>query len=134
MIKRRASKRITVKSKGSAAKKRSGARIDRLDRKDWTLATIAWNRDGNVVILDPRVAKLLRDRARKDHELEIGIPNLPVEIGDGSRTAMADSVPQPITSGPGPQPLTLCGCELMLFRLEKEMPVRTKLLSSEKMR
>jgi hypothetical protein len=136
MTTRRRNRKGVLKSKGSAAKKSAG-RTEILDRRDWTVGKIAWNKDGNVVILDPKLAKYLRAKALKDREFEMGIPHLPVEVGipvEGGAAADAGTeltTPQPRKV---PQPLTLCGCRHLRFQLGDEGPVWHKLLSHQPMR
>jgi hypothetical protein len=122
---------MTLRSKGSKAKSPSRSRGDVLDKRDWTTGSIAWNRDGNIVILDPRTARFLREKARVDRELQVGIPDVPVQVGDGSLAAGTTNTPGSAGT-PVPQPLILCGCGVLRFLLDRELPARTKLLSPER--
>lgn len=132
---KRRNDRVVLKSKGSAKKRRSSNRTEVLDGREWTVGSIAWNRDGNIVFLDPRVAKFVRDHARSDGEFEVGIPDVPVQVSDGgARTADTTAPSTPIITVTPPTPLTLCGCGALRFLLDRESAARTRLLSSERMR
>jgi hypothetical protein len=137
MATKRRNRKGVLKSKGSAAKKSAG-RTEILDRRDWTVGKIAWNKDGNVVILDPKLAKYLRAKARKDRQIEMGIPHLPVEVGRlGESGTVADFGTGLVTTTIGqklPPPLTLCGCDYLHFQLGDEGPVWHKLLSHQPIR
>ncbi len=136
MTMKRRNRKAVLKSKGSVRKSR--ARVDRevLDGSDWTVGQLAWNKDGNVVILDPRLAQYLRAKAREDRELEIGIPPVAVRVGAPGEDAVgydpSSTLGDPAPRGGGriPQPLSLCACDFLRFHLATEGPVEHKLLSN----
>jgi hypothetical protein len=135
MARRKTNKKAELKSKGSARKSKAGPSTEVLDGRDWTVASIAWNGDGNVVILDPKLADFLRARIQEDRELEMGLPRSPVEVGkatdgDSSYDPYPLGDPDPKRKQP-PTVLSLCACNLLRFHLVKEIAVNHKLLSSE---
>jgi hypothetical protein len=107
-----------------------------LDGRQWRVASIAWNKDGNIVILDPAVAEYVRAHARVDRELEIGIPSIPVEVGaatDGETPVVSDSL---VAGTPQKLPTmnTLCMCDGLRFHLAVESPILHELLSTSPLR
>lgn len=129
-------KRITrksVQSKGSARKSASGTEIL---GKEWKLGEIAWNDDGNIIILQPRLAAFLRKQVLKDREFQMAIPKTPVDVGRKSGGGAGyDPYPDPNALPVRPKgwhgPLELCACRSLQFYLIKEAPVQHQLLSSK---
>ena len=128
MAKARRKKTRTVTLK-TARPVRKGGRTDPpevLSAKDWTVGAIAWNKEGNIVILDPRVAQFVRQRTRDDRELEIGIPRRPTKIekvagGERDYDPYPDSsAGTPVISLRPPQPLQLCACDYIRLHLAEE--------------
>ena len=135
MARRKTNKKAELKSKGSTRKSKAGPKTEVLDGRDWTVGSIAWNADGNVVILDPKLADFLRARIQEDRELEMGLPRTPVEVG---KATDGDSSYDPYPLGDPdrknkliPPPLSLCVCNILRLHLVKELAANHKLLSSE---
>src|SRR5262245_61020486 len=99
-----------------------------LNGRDWTAAAIAWNKDGNIVILDPRLAQFIRQRARDDRELEIGIPSMPTKVQRLATGTEPDYDPYPDAAVPAEESpvhlkiLALCACDYIRFHLAEEGP------------
>jgi len=136
MARSKTNRKAELRSKGSTRKPKAGSNTEVLDARDWTVASIAWNGDGNIVILDPKLADFLRARIQEDRELEMGLPRNPVEVG---KATGGDSSYDPYPFGDPTEPkpksglpiLQLCGCNLLRLHLVKEIAVNHKLLSSE---
>jgi hypothetical protein len=134
MAKRRSTRRITVKSRGSVPKRGARSAEEIVDERDWTVGMIAWNQEGNVVILDPRLGQHLRAKAREDGKFAMGISPVPVRVGSLGDEGSIDPLGS-LTGGPKPIPINaLCVCDYLRFRFEEELSVRTKLLSTQKIR
>jgi hypothetical protein len=107
--------------------RRKGRKVESevLSSKDWTVGALAWNKDGNIVILDPRLAQYLRQRARDDRELEIGIPTRSTKVekragGEKDYDPYPDSGTTPVIGLRPPNPLGLCACEYIRLHLATE--------------
>ena len=132
MANKKAKKKNVTRTYTMKAPARTGAKAERSGpqevlSEDWTAGAIAWNKEGNIVILDPRLAQFIREHARDDRELEIGIPAIPTKVQrPGKNQARYDPYPtsdrnitQPIID-PHLNILTLCGCDHLRFRLAAE--------------
>lgn len=133
VVKKKIAKK-SVTSRGSARKSQSGGETL---SKDWKLGEIAWNDEGNIVILQPRLAEFLRKKALEDREFEMAIPKSPVRVG-GQRGGGARYQPYPNDPPVGGKgfrpPLELCVCDYLRFHLVKEIAVDAQLLSSKRAR
>lgn len=96
-----------------------------LPEGEWRKAKIAYNADGNIVVLDPEVAARLRDAARSDRELEIAISpkQVTLERPDWEEIVLKNGSLRPMN--------TLCACDVLRFHLVKEQPVQHRLLSTQ---
>lgn len=101
----------------------------------WKVGDIAWNDSGNIVILEPALAELLRKKALKDREFQMGIPRKPTRVKRGAGGG-ARYDPYPLEDPPqiGKRfrpPLELCVCNYLQFLLIKEAPVQVMPLSEK---
>ena len=112
-----------VKSQGSAPKAQATVKQTLIiDRATWNVSSIAWNKAGDVIILDPTVAARLSEKAQMDKELEIGIPPSEVRLGipDPEDPPTGVTIIQPEGEKKViPKPLELCVCDRLFFKLVK---------------
>jgi hypothetical protein len=139
-------KEIVLKAAASRRKARGNVRARKLrasaatdgevlSQGEWTAGAIAWNKEGNIVILDPRLAQYLRQRARDDREIEIGIPTRSTKV-ERRAGGEKDYDPYPESGSgvrpiPDPKPLGLCVCEYLRFHLAAEGPALHQPLMTE---
>jgi hypothetical protein len=91
---------------------------------EWRKAKIAYNAEGNIVILDPAVAEVIRQGARTDREMDIGLPPGMVTLDD-------EPLPEEVHGG---KPIFvvrngLCSCDALHLHLVLEYPLDRRLFS-----
>jgi hypothetical protein len=148
MAKKHSNQKNVIQSRGSADHRSSSSpkaargsarqpRKEVLDGRQWRVASIAWNKDGNIVILDPAVAEFVHAQARADREFEIGISPVPVEVdgspdGDEASTRAGRTVELTVDKLPAMN--SLCVCTALQFQFVSESPVMHELLSNQPLR
>lgn len=123
--------RRTFPSRGSPIKSRAGIEPPRNGTRGkarasavpkWQEARIAYDERGNIVVLDARVARRLRDLVRKDGMLELGFPDTDLRV---SGAKLED--PAPVAPPGGVRPMNnQCQCgSLRLAVVAEDTPFRT---------
>ena len=132
---RRNARRVAQKILKPALNSRVVDDSEVLNDKNWSVASIAWNKEGNIVILDPRLAQYIRQRTRDDRELEIGIPRKTTKVHKGAAGGENEYDPYPLGDPPvsakPPSILQLCMCEFIRLHLAVEGPALHVPLSVE---
>ena len=128
MAEKKTNRGRTVTSRGSARKRPASDDVRALDPSEWSTASIAWNDRGDLVILNPRLAALLRRRMVARKSIEVGIPKVQITAGKPEYDPYPLGSPAPPPKGP--TPLTLCDCDHLRFRLAK-VDVARKLRSPQ---
>ena len=131
---RKKSRRVAQKTLQPLDRKAAGD-VEVLNDKNWSVASIAWNKEGNIVILDPRLAQYIRQRTRDDRELEIGIPRKTTKVYRSAAGGENEYDPYPLGDPPvsakPPSILQLCMCEFIRLHLALEGPALHVPLSVE---
>lgn len=131
---RKKSRRIAQKVLKPVLNTRVADDTEVLNDKNWSVASIAWNKEGNIVILDPRLAQYIRQRTRDDRELEIGIPRKTTKVhkaAGGENEYDPYPLGDPPVSAKPPSILQLCMCEYIRLHLAVEGPALHVPLSEE---